>query len=64
MKSVFPSNLRVTNLEKMQIPNNIKIAACDEPPKGLSMSATFIGNSTSIQEVFKRITEQYTSMFR
>ena len=28
------------------------------------MSATFIGNSTAIQELFKRINEQYTAMFR
>jgi len=28
------------------------------------MSSTFIGNSTSIQEMFKRIAEQFTAMFR
>ncbi|KAH7435084.1 hypothetical protein KP509_06G048500 [Ceratopteris richardii] len=28
------------------------------------MSATFIGNSTSIQEMFKRVSEQFTAMFR
>merc|ERR1719361_2122531 len=28
------------------------------------MSATFIGNSTAIQEMFKRVGEQFTSMFR
>lgn len=28
------------------------------------MSATFIGNSTSIQELFKRISEQFTAMFK
>jgi len=46
------------------IPHNIKTAVCDIPPKGLPMAATFIGNSTSIQEVFKRISEQFTAMFR
>ena len=30
------------------IPNNIKLSVCDIPPQGLSMSATFLGNSTSI----------------
>ena len=25
------------------IPNNVKTAVCDMPPKGLDMSATFIG---------------------
>jgi tubulin beta len=28
------------------------------------MSATFIGNSTSIQELFKRVGEQFSAMFR
>ena len=37
---------------------------CDIPPKGLKMSATFIGNTTAIQEMFKRISEQFTAMFR
>lgn len=46
------------------IPNNLKVAVCDIPPKGLKMSATFIGNSTAIQEIFKRISEQFTAMFR
>merc|ERR1712212_984146 len=28
------------------------------------MAATFTGNSTAIQELFKRISEQFTAMFR
>ena len=28
------------------------------------MSATFIGNSTAVMEIFKRIGEQFTAMFR
>ncbi|PVD20895.1 hypothetical protein C0Q70_19058 [Pomacea canaliculata] len=40
------------------------ISVCDIPPRGLKMSATFIGNSTAIQELFKRISEQFTAMFR
>lgn len=28
------------------------------------MSATFIGNSTSIQELFRRVLEQFSSMYR
>ncbi len=28
------------------------------------MSSTFVGNSTSIQEIFKRVGEQFTAMFR
>ncbi len=46
------------------IPNNVKTAVCDIPPRGLKMSATFIGNSTAIQELFKRVSEQFTAMFR
>jgi tubulin beta len=46
------------------IPNNIQTALCSIPPRGLKMSATFIGNSTSIQELFKRVGSQFTAMFR
>merc|ERR1712222_200802 len=46
------------------IPNNIKSSVCDIPPKGLKMSSTFIGNSTAIQEMFKRVSEQFTAIFR
>jgi len=46
------------------IPNNVKTAVCDIPPRGLKMAATFIGNSTAIQELFKRVSEQFTAMFR
>jgi tubulin beta len=28
------------------------------------MAVTFIGNSTAIQELFKRVSEQFTAMFR
>ena len=46
------------------IPNNVKSSICDIPPRGLKMSATFVGNSTAIQEMFKRVSEQFTAMFR
>ncbi|KAL1932275.1 hypothetical protein VTP01DRAFT_9331 [Rhizomucor pusillus] len=46
------------------IPNSVKTSLCDIPPKGLKMSGTFIGNSTAIQELFKRVNEQFTAMFR
>merc|ERR1711959_134636 len=46
------------------IPNNIKSSVCDIPPKGLKMASTFIGNSTAVQEMFKRVSEQFTAMFR
>ncbi|XP_032128137.1 tubulin beta chain-like [Sapajus apella] len=46
------------------LPHNVKTTVCDIPPLGLKMSATFIGNNTGIQELFKRVSEQFTAMFR
>ncbi|KOS22688.1 Tubulin beta chain [Escovopsis weberi] len=46
------------------IPNNIQTALCAIPPRGLTMSSTFIGNSTSIQELFKRVGDQFSAMFK
>ena len=36
------------------IPNNMKCGICDIPPKGLKMAVCFVGNTTAIQEMFKR----------
>ena len=44
--------------------NMIKVLWCNIPPRGLKVSGTFIGNSTSIQELFKRVSEQFSAMFR
>lgn len=67
MKEVEEAMLNVqnksSNLFVEWIPNSVKTAACDIPPKGLKMSATFIGNSTAIQELFKRISDQFSLMF-
>ncbi|EFC38385.1 beta-tubulin [Naegleria gruberi] len=46
------------------IPNNIKSSVCDVPPVGQKVSGTFIGNSTAIQEVFKRIGTQFQQMYK
>ncbi|KND88023.1 Tubulin beta-2 chain [Tolypocladium ophioglossoides CBS 100239] len=46
------------------IPHNVQTALCAVPPKGLKMSSTFVGNSTAIQDIFKRVGEQFTAMFR
>ena len=46
------------------IPNNVQTALCSMPPKGLKMAATFVGNSTSVQELFNRVSNQFTAMFR
>ena len=68
MKEVDEQMLGVQNKNSSYfvewIPNNVKTAVCDIPPRGLKMAATFIGNSTAIQELFKRISEQFTAMFR
>lgn len=44
--------------------NNLKISICDVPARGLTESATIVGNSTSIQEVLKRILDQFSIMLR
>ncbi|AQK62555.1 Tubulin beta-7 chain [Zea mays] len=36
----------------------------DNEALGLKMAGTFVGNSTSIQEMFRRVSEQFTAMFR
>ncbi|XP_050355303.1 tubulin beta chain-like [Nymphalis io] len=68
MKEVDEQMLNIQNKNKdffvKWIPHNVKTAVCDIPPRGLKMSATFIGNTTAIQEIFKRISEQFASMFR
>jgi tubulin beta len=46
------------------IPNNIKSSICDVAPIGQQMAGTFIGNNTAIQEVFKRVSTQFTAMFK
>ncbi|OCT60245.1 tubulin beta-6 chain [Xenopus laevis] len=46
------------------IPNNVKVAVCDIPPRGLKLASTFIGNNTAIQEIFRRIAEQFSAMYR
>ncbi|KAL3309603.1 alpha-tubulin [Cichlidogyrus casuarinus] len=46
------------------IPSNVKTAVCSVPPSGLKMSATFIGNTTAVQEIFQRISDQFSTMFK
>ena len=68
MKEVDEQMLNVQNKNSAYftqcIPNHVKTSVYDIPPRGLKMSATFAGNNTAIQEVFKRISEQFTAMFR
>lgn len=46
------------------IPNNIQSSLCSVPPSGLELSSTYVGNSSAIQEPFKRIGDQFSFMFR
>lgn len=68
MKEVEEQMLGVQNKNSSYfvewIPNNVQSAVSNIPPKGFNMSATFVGNSTSIQELFKRVGEQFSAMFR
>ena len=68
MKEVDEQMLNIQNKNSAYfvewIPNNIKTAVCDIPPKGLSMASTFIGNTTAIQTLFQRISEQFGAMFK
>ena len=67
-KEVDEQNFNIQNKNSSYfvewIPRNIMIAICDIPPRGLKMAGTFIGNTTAIQELFKRVGEQFTAMFR
>jgi len=68
MKEVDEQMLNVQNKNSRYfvewIPNNVKTAVCDIPPRGLKMSAIFMGNNTAMQEPFKRVGEQFSAMFR
>merc|ERR1711977_311562 len=68
MKEIEENMLAVQNKNASYfvewIPNNVQLAQCDIPPRGLKMAVTFIGNSTAIQEIFKRVADQFTAMFR
>jgi tubulin beta len=68
MKEVDEEMLQIQNKKSSMfvewIPNNVKTAVCDIPPVGMKMSSTFIGNTTAIQEMYKRIVEQFNSMYK
>ncbi|KAG8691480.1 Tubulin beta-2 chain [Ceratobasidium sp. 423] len=46
------------------IPDNVSISLCDIPPPGMKKFATCLGNSTAIQEVFRRSHGQFAAMFK
>mmetsp|Transcript_29545 Transcript_29545/g.70280 ORF Transcript_29545/g.70280 Transcript_29545/m.70280 type:complete len:382 (+) Transcript_29545:296-1441(+) len=46
------------------IPDGVKTSVCNVAPKGLRFGATFMANSTAIQDMFRRVLEQFSAMFR
>lgn len=46
------------------IPNNIKSSLCEHAPVDKKMSVTYVANNTALQDVFKRISDQFTVMFK
>lgn len=46
------------------IPNNFQTSVCNVAPKGLETSATFVANTTAVQELFNRTNEQFYQMYR
>jgi tubulin beta len=46
------------------IPNNVLSAQCNIAPRGYKMAVTFMGNTTAIQEIFKRVNDQFSAMFK
>eukprot|EP00187_Rhodella_violacea_P004741 CAMPEP_0174901766 /NCGR_PEP_ID=MMETSP0167-20121228/35626_1 /TAXON_ID=38298 /ORGANISM="Rhodella maculata, Strain CCMP736" /LENGTH=439 /DNA_ID=CAMNT_0016143543 /DNA_START=9 /DNA_END=1328 /DNA_ORIENTATION=+ len=67
-KEVEDEMLKVQNKQSAYfvdwIPNNIKSSVCDVPPTGQKVSAAFIGNSTAVQEIFRRIGDQFSVMYK
>ncbi|KAI0143464.1 tubulin beta chain [Xylariaceae sp. FL1272] len=46
------------------IPNNVQTSLCEVAPKGFDMAGTFVGNSTAMQEIMKRVGDNFALMFR
>ena len=58
--SVIPHSVCENNQKNRKHPE-MKCGICDIPPKGLKMAVCFVGNTTAIQEMFKRVAEQFTA---
>ena len=46
------------------IPHNAKVSSCNVAPKGHTLAATFLANNTALQDVMRRIRDQYLKMFK
>ncbi|KAK3866285.1 hypothetical protein Pcinc_028191 [Petrolisthes cinctipes] len=68
MKEVDDEMLNIQNKNSDMfvewLPNNVQTAVCNVPLHDLPLSSTFIGNSTAIQELFKRVGEQFHAMYK
>ncbi|ETO12669.1 hypothetical protein RFI_24704 [Reticulomyxa filosa] len=47
-----------------RIPNNIKSSIISVSPEDVSMSGSFVANTTAIKQVFQRISAQFAKMFK
>jgi len=63
-ESLYNVQTKNSNFFVEWIPNAVQSSMCNVPPPGMTMSATFIGNTTAIQELFKRTHNQFAAMFR
>lgn len=61
MKSIHQKN---NHLFVEWIPNNITTSVNNVSPADSPITTTFLGNCTAIQEVFTRVSNQFTAMFR
>jgi len=46
------------------IPNNVKSSVCTVAPADVPRSGTFLANTTSMQQLFQRVVEQFSAMFK
>lgn len=46
------------------IPKNVQTSICDTAPVGMTEAVTFVGNNTGVQKMFRRISDQFTTMFK
>jgi len=46
------------------IPGGVSASICDVPPRKLKASCTFVANSTAVYELFYRVWQQFTKMYR
>ncbi|KAK3698603.1 hypothetical protein QZH41_014582 [Actinostola sp. cb2023] len=63
-KQMFSLQNKNSSLFVEWIPNNAKVGVCDVPPTNMKMSATCIASNTAIQELFKRLLDQFTVMYK